>query len=205
MGAHTHVYETIHGPVHGVSFAVWAPNAKGVRVVGDFNYWDGTATPMRSLGSTGIWEIFVPEIGDGARYKFDVLGHDGVRRLKADPYANATEIPPATASVVFTSHHEWDDSEWMTTRAASDPHTGPMSIYEVHLASWKPGLSYDQLAVELVDYVKDNGFTHVEFLPVMEHPFGGSWGYQVTSYYAPTSRLGTPDELRNLIDALHQA
>ncbi len=205
MGAHTHVYETIHGPVHGVSFAVWAPNAKGVRVVGDFNYWDGTATPMRSLGSTGIWEIFVPEIGDGARYKFDVLGHDGVRRLKADPYANATEIPPATASVVFTSHHEWDDSEWMTTRAESDPHTGPMSIYEVHLASWKPGLSYDQLAVELVDYVKDNGFTHVEFLPVMEHPFGGSWGYQVTSYYAPTSRLGTPDELRNLIDALHQA
>jgi 1,4-alpha-glucan branching enzyme len=205
MGAHTHVYETIHGPVHGVSFAVWAPNAKGVRVVGDFNYWDGTATPMRSLGSTGIWEIFVPEIGDGARYKFDVLGHDGVRRLKADPYANATEIPPATASVVFTSHHEWDDSQWMTKRANSDPHTGPMSIYEVHLASWKPGLSYDQLAVELVNYVKENGFTHVEFLPVMEHPFGGSWGYQVTSYYAPTSRLGSPDDLRNLIDALHQA
>ncbi len=205
MGAHTHIYETPHGQIHGVSFAVWAPNAKGVRVVGDFNYWDGTSTPMRSLGSTGIWEIFVPEIGDGSRYKFEVLGHDGVRRLKADPYANATEVPPATASVVFTAQHEWNDGDWMTKRANTDPHTGPMSIYEVHLASWKPGLSYEQLATELVDYVTTNGFTHVEFMPVMEHPFGGSWGYQVTSYYAPTSRLGNPDQLRDLIDALHQA
>ncbi len=205
MGAHTHIYETPHGLVHGVSFAVWAPNAKGVRVVGDFNYWDGTATPMRSLGSTGIWEIFVPEIGDGSRYKFDVLGYDGVRRLKADPYANATEIPPATASVVFTSKYDWQDDAWMKQRAESDPHTGPMSIYEVHLGSWKPGLSYVELATELVAYVKENGFTHVEFMPVMEHPFGGSWGYQVTSYYAPTSRLGNPDELRHLIDSLHAA
>ncbi len=205
MGAHTHIYETPHGPVHGVSFAVWAPNAKGVRVVGDFNYWDGTATPMRSLGSTGIWEIFVPEIGDGSRYKFDVLGYDGIRRLKADPYANATEIPPATASVVFTSKYDWQDDAWMKQRAESDPHTGPMSIYEVHLGSWKPGLSYVELATELVAYVKENGFTHVEFMPVMEHPFGGSWGYQVTSYYAPTSRLGNPDELRHLIDSLHAA
>lgn len=205
MGAHTHIYETELGPVHGVSFAVWAPNAKGVRVVGDFNFWDGTASPMRALGSTGIWEIFIPEIGDGTRYKFEVFGHDGVRRLKADPFANATEIPPATASVVFTSQHEWRDEAWMAKRANSDPHTSAMSIYEVHLASWRPGLSYDELAVQLVDYIKTNGFTHVEFLPVMEHPFGGSWGYQVTSYYAPTSRLGNPDELRNLIDALHQA
>jgi 1,4-alpha-glucan branching enzyme len=205
MGAHTHIYDTPHGPVHGVSFAVWAPNAKGVRVVGDFNYWDGTSTPMRSLGSTGIWELFVPEIGDGARYKFDVLGHDGIRRLKADPYASATEVPPATASVVFTSHHDWQDDQWLTARAAKDPHRSAMSIYEVHLASWKPGLSYDELAVELVDYVVANGFTHVEFLPVMEHPFGGSWGYQVTSYYAPTSRLGDPDGLRRLIDSLHRA
>lgn len=205
MGAHTHVYQSPHGPVHGVSFAVWAPNARGVRVVGDFNYWDGTATPMRSLGSTGIWEIFIPEITSGARYKFDVLGHDGVRRLKADPFANATEIPPATASVVFTSHFEWSDDEWMAKRSTSDPHTGPMSIYEVHLASWRPGLSYLELATQLVDYVRENGFTHVEFLPVMEHPFGGSWGYQVTSYYAPTSRLGNPDELRYLINELHRA
>ncbi|MFT6564855.1 MAG: 1,4-alpha-glucan branching enzyme [Actinomycetes bacterium] len=205
MGAHTHIYETVHGPVHGVSFAVWAPNAKGVRVVGDFNYWDGTSTPMRSLGSTGIWELFIPEIGDGTRYKFDVLGHDGIRRQKADPYASATEVPPATASVVFTSDFSWDDSSWLEKRAATDPHTAAMSVYEVHLVSWKPGLSYDQLATELVDYVTANGFTHVEFMPVMEHPFGGSWGYQVTSYYAPTSRLGDPDGLRNLIDALHRA
>ena len=205
MGAHKHIYDTLHGSVQGVSFAVWAPNAKGVRVVGDFNFWDGTATPMRALGSTGIWEIFVPEIGDWSRYKFDVLGIDGVRRLKADPYANATEPPPATASVVFTSGYKWNDSEWMAKRAESDPHTGPMSIYEVHLASWKPGLGYLQLADELTSYVAENGFTHVEFMPVMEHPFGGSWGYQVTSYYAPTARLGNPDDLRYLIDRLHQA
>lgn len=205
LGAHTHVYETPHGQVHGVSFAVWAPSAKGVRVVGDFNYWDGTATPMRALGSTGIWEVFVPEIGDGTAYKYEILGRDGERRLKADPYANATEVPPATASRVFTSHYEWNDSAWMTKRAETDPLQEAMSIYEVHLGSWKPGLSYSELAVELVNYVKEFGYTHVEFLPVSEHPFGGSWGYQVTSYYAPTSRMGSPDELRGLIDALHQA
>lgn len=205
LGAHTHVYETIHGPVHGVSFAVWAPNAQGVRVVGDFNYWDGTATPMRSLGSTGVWELFVPEIGDGTRYKFDVLGRDGVRRLKADPFANSTETPPDTASVVFTSDYTWNDQTWLTHRAETNVHTGPMSTYEVHLLSWRPGLSWEQLAGELVDYVTTNNYTHVEFLPVMEHPFGGSWGYQVTSYYAPTARLGSPDGLRFLIDTLHQA
>ncbi len=205
LGAHTHQYETPHGIVHGVSFAVWAPNARGVRVVGDFNYWDGTSTPMRLLGATGVWELFVPEIGDGTRYKFEVFGCDGVRRLKADPFANATEVPPDTASVVFTSDYKWNDASWMTARAGADPHTGPMSIYEVHLMSWKPGLTYRELAVELVDYVVDHGFTHVELLPVMEHPFGGSWGYQVTSYFAPTSRLGTPDDLRVLIDAFHTA
>ncbi|MEI8081342.1 MAG: 1,4-alpha-glucan branching protein GlgB [Actinomycetes bacterium] len=205
MGAHVHVYDSVHGPIHGVSFAVWAPNARGVRVVGDFNYWDGTSTPMRSLGSTGIWEIFIPEIGDGSRYKFDVLGHDGIRRQKADPFAVATEVPPATASVVFTSGYKWGDQQWLDSRANLDPIKGPMSIYEVHLLSWKPGLSYSELATELVDYVTANGFTHVEFMPVMEHPFGGSWGYQVTSYYAPTARLGNPDDLRYLIDKLHQA
>lgn len=205
LGAHTHVYETVHGPVHGVSFAVWAPNAQGVRVVGDFNYWDGTATPMRSLGSTGVWELFVPEIGDGTRYKFDVLGRDGVRRLKADPFANATETPPATASVVFTTDYHWRDQAWLTQRAETNVHTGPMSTYEVHLLSWRPGLNWEQLAGELVDYVTANNYTHVEFLPVMEHPFGGSWGYQVTSYYAPTARMGSPDGLRFLIDTLHQA
>lgn len=205
LGAHTHEYPSATGPIHGVSFAVWAPSARGVRVVGDFNFWDGTANPMRALGSTGIWEIFIPEIGDGTRYKFDILGADGVRRLKADPFANATEVPPDTASVVFTSQHSWNDSDWMTQRAANDPHSGPMSVYEVHLGSWRPGLSWDELCDQLVPYVVEQKFTHVEFLPVMEHPFGGSWGYQVTSYYAPTARMGDPDGLRRLIEAFHDA
>ena len=205
MGAHTHVYDSPNGPIHGVSFAVWAPNAQGVRVVGDFNYWDGTSAPMRTLGSSGVWELFVPEIGAGSRYKYEILGRDGVRRLKADPFAQYTEVPPATASVVFESHYEWNDDEWLARRAVSDPHNGPMSIYEVHLGSWRPGLTYTELAEHLTNYVLGQGFTHVEFMPVMEHPFGGSWGYQVTSYYAPTSRFGNPDEFRHVIDRLHSA
>ncbi|HPE12241.1 MAG: 1,4-alpha-glucan branching protein GlgB [Actinobacteria bacterium] len=205
LGAHEHRYETLNGPVRGVAFAVWAPNAQGVRVVGDFNYWNGTATPMRSLGSSGVWEVFVPEIGAGTRYKFEIIGRDGVRRLKADPMAQATEVPPATASVVFASDYEWDDATWMQTRTQHPVHASPMSIYEVHLGSWRQGLSYRQLAEELTDYVVAHGFTHVEFLPVMEHPFGGSWGYQVSAYYAPTARFGTPDDFRYLVDRLHQA
>jgi 1,4-alpha-glucan branching enzyme len=205
LGAHEHRYETLNGPVRGVAFAVWAPNAQGVRVVGDFNYWNGTATPMRSLGSSGVWEVFVPEIGAGTRYKFEIIGRDGVRRLKADPMAQATEIPPATASVVFASDYEWDDGAWMQTRTDHPVHASPMSVYEVHLGSWRQGLSYRQLAEELTDYVVAHGFTHVEFLPVMEHPFGGSWGYQVSAYYAPTARFGTPDDFRFLVDRLHQA
>ena len=205
LGAHAHIYETPNGPVHGVAFAVWAPNAQGVRVVGDFNYWNGTSTPMRSLGSSGVWEVFVPEIGPGTRYKYEIIGRDGVRRLKADPMAQATEVPPATASVVFASGYRWGDSTWMTERAERPAHASPMSIYEVHLGSWRQGLSYRQLAEELTDYVVAHGFTHVEFLPVMEHPFGGSWGYQVSAYYAPTARFGNPDDFRYLVDRLHQA
>ena len=205
LGAHVHVYETPNGPVHGVAFAVWAPNAQGVRVVGDFNYWNGTATPMRSLGSCGVWEVFVPEIGAGTRYKYEIIGRDGVRRLKADPMAQATEIPPATASVVFDSGYDWGDDTWLTERTALPAHAAPMSVYEVHLGSWRQGLSYRQLAEELTDYVAAHGFTHVELLPVMEHPFGGSWGYQVSAYYAPTARFGNPDDFRYLVDKLHQA
>jgi len=193
------------GQVTGTSFAVWAPNALGVRVLGDFNYWDGRTFPMRSLGSSGVWELFIPGVADGARYKYAVCGWDGVWREKADPLAAAAEQPPATASVVFTSRHAWEDAEWMAARPGRQPLREPMSIYEVHLGSWRPGLSYRQLATELVDYVTDLGFTHVEFLPVAEHPFGGSWGYQVTSYYAPTARFGDPDDFRYLVDALHQA
>jgi 1,4-alpha-glucan branching enzyme len=191
--------------VDGTSFAVWAPSAQGVRLVGDFNYWDGRAHPMRGMGSSGVWELFVPGIGDGTHYKFEVLGRDGVWRQKADPVAFATEIPPATASVVFTPKHEWADGEWMEQRAKTDALTSPMSIYEVHLGSWRHGLSYRELADQLVGHVSFLGFTHVEFLPVAEHPFGGSWGYQVSSYFAPTSRFGSPDDLRYLIDRLHQA
>ncbi len=205
LGAHTHVYDSLHGPVEGTSFAVWAPNARGVRVVGDFNYWDGAGHPMRSLGSSGVWELFVPGVGNGTKYKFGVLGADFTWRDKADPVAFYAEPAPQTASVVFTSGYQWQDSDWMQRRAESNPHTGPMSVYEVHLGSWRKGLSYVQLADELTQYVLDNGFTHVEMLPVTEHPYEPSWGYQVTSYFAPTSRFGNPDDFRYLVDRLHQA
>ena len=205
LGAHGRSYQTGIGVVSGVSFAVWAPNAQGVRVAGDFNWWDGTAHPMRSLGGTGIWELFVPNIGDGAVYKFAILGRDGQWRDKADPFAFATEVPPATGSVVYTSGYSWSDDDWIQVRQQTHQHKRPMSIYEVHLGSWRPGLDYRQLATELSEYVHDAGFTHVEFLPVAEHPFAPSWGYQVTSYFAPTSRFGKPDDLRFLIDSLHQA
>ena len=205
LGAHTRTYDGVAGPVTGTSFAVWAPSAQGVRLVGDFNYWDGRAHPMRVLGSTGIWELFVPDTGDGTHYKFEILGRDGVWRQKADPMAFRAETPPATSSVVFTSTYEWGDDEWLQARARRDPHSSPMSVYEVHLGSWRQGLSYRELADQLVGHVSYLGFTHVEFLPVAEHPFGGSWGYQVSSYFAPTSRFGSPDDFRYLVDRLHQA
>ncbi|MFG1923540.1 1,4-alpha-glucan branching protein GlgB [Cryptosporangium sp. NPDC048952] len=205
LGAHVQHYATPGGPVIGVSFAVWAPNARGVRVTGDFTFWDGRALPMRSMGSSGVWELFVPDVGVGARYKYQILGPDGHWREKADPLAFATEVPPATASVVTESSFEWSDSDWVAERDKGGWHAKPVSIYEVHLGSWKQGLSYRQLADELVEYVTSTGFTHVEFLPVAEHPFGGSWGYQVTGFYAPTSRFGVPDDFRYLVDRLHAA
>jgi 1,4-alpha-glucan branching enzyme len=203
LGAHVRSYDTPTGPVEGTSFAVWAPAARGVRVCGDFDGWDGRANPMRSLGSSGIWELFIPGLPAGTRYKFRILGQDGTWYEKADPMAFAAEVPPATASKVVVSSHEWTDDTWMTRREATRWHAAPMSVYEVHLGSWRPGLGYRELATELADYVAEQGFTHVELLPVAEHPFGGSWGYQVTSYYAPTARFGTPDEFRHLVDTLH--
>ena len=205
LGAHTRSYDGIAGTVTGTSFAVWAPSAQGVRLSGDFNYWDGRAHPMRAMGSTGVWELFVPGIGDGTHYKFEVLGKDGVWRQKADPVAFRAEVPPATASVVFTPSYEWGDDAWLRERAQRDPLASPMSTYEVHLGSWRQGLSYRELAEQLVGHVKYLGFTHVELMPVAEHPFGGSWGYQVSSYFAPTSRFGSPDDFRYLVDTLHQA
>jgi 1,4-alpha-glucan branching enzyme len=205
LGAHPRTYSTPDGPVAGVSFAVWAPNAKGVSLIGDFNHWSGNDAPMRTLGSTGVWELFWPDFPADGLYKFRVHGADGVTTERADPMAFATEVPPKRASRVTKSEYTWDDDDWMSARAIKNPVFEPMSTYEVHLMSWRPGLSYRELADQLTEYVVEQGFTHVELLPVAEHPFGGSWGYQVTSYYAPTSRLGTPDDFRYLVDRLHQA
>jgi 1,4-alpha-glucan branching enzyme len=205
LGAHVRRYDTPNGAVTGTSFAVWAPSARGVRVIGDFNGWDGTGHPMRVLGSTGVWELFVPDIGAGTHYKYAILGADSVWREKADPLARRTEVPPLTASVVDESDYSWSDEDWLRQRAETAAHAAPMSVYEVHLGSWRQGLSYKELAEQLVDYVSWLGYTHVELMPVAEHPFGGSWGYQVTGYFAPTSRFGSPDEFRYLVDRLHQA
>lgn len=205
LGANVHRYPGTLGDVVGTAFAVWAPNARAVRVVGDFNHWQGAQHAMRSLGDSGVWELFVPGVGAGTRYKFEIGAPDGTWRQKADPLAKGTEVPPATASVVVESDFTWGDQDWIDQRRSHDPHSGPMSIYEVHLGSWRQGLSYRELAEQLTAYVLEMGFTHVEFLPVSEHPFGGSWGYQVSSYYAPTSRFGHPDDFRHLVDTLHRA
>ncbi|WLW52113.1 1,4-alpha-glucan branching enzyme [Streptomyces sp. YU58] len=194
-----------HQGVTGTRFTVWAPNARGVRVAGTFNFWDGAAFPMRSLGGTGVWELFAPGIGEGELYKFEITRPDGSKTLRADPLARRTEVPPNTSSVIDTSRHEWHDQEWLERRGQAPAHEAPFSVYEIHLPSWRPGLTYRQLAEQLPAYVKDLGFTHVELMPVAEHPFGGSWGYQVTGFYAPTARLGTPDDFKYLVDALHQA
>jgi 1,4-alpha-glucan branching enzyme len=190
--------------VAGTAFAVWAPNARSVRVVGDFNRWDGRMHPMRTLGVSGIWELFVPGVGAGEKYKYEVLGADGALVLKADPLARRTERPPATASVVEASDYQWDDGEWMRRRGERQSVASRIAIYELHLGSWRQGKSYRELAEELPAYVAELGFTHVELMPLAEHPFDGSWGYQVTSYFAPTARFGPPDDLRLLIDRLHQ-
>ena len=203
LGAIGRSYDTPDGTVTGTAFSVWAPNARGITVIGSFDGWVGRSTPMRSLGSSGVWEVFVPDIGPGTRYKFRIVGSDGVTREKADPMARCTEVPPSTASVVAESDHRWTDDAWTARRASSTPTDEPMSVYEVHLGSWRVGLDYRELASELGEFVSRMGYTHVELLPVAEHPFGGSWGYQVTSYYAPTSRFGSPDDFRAFVDHLH--
>jgi 1,4-alpha-glucan branching enzyme len=194
-----------HEDVAGTSFSVWAPHARAVRVVGDFNDWNGVGHAMRRLDDNGVWELFVPGIEPGFAYKFELLTQAGEWVKRADPMARYTEVPPLTASKVGQSLFEWTDGDWMTRRAQTDPHNSPMSVYELHVGSWRPGLDYRSLANELIDYLRQTGFTHVEFMPLAEHPFGGSWGYQVTGYYAPTSRFGHPDDLKYLIDRLHTA
>ncbi len=203
LGAHVFHYPSELGTVTGTAFSVWAPDAKAVRVVGDFNGWDGSLDAMRSLGSSGLWELFVPGALAGARYKFEIQYQDLSWHQKADPMARSSELPPATASIVTESHYEWGDEDWLETRR--DVQDGPISIYEMHLGSWRPGLDYRQLADQLIGHIKYLGFTHVEFMPLSEHPYTPSWGYQVTGYYAPTTRYGSPDDLRYLVDRLHQA
>ena len=193
------------GALLGTAFSVWAPNAQAVSLIGDHNFWDRNSHQMHRIGSSGIWEIFVADISAGTKYKFAVCGIDGRWVDHADPMARATEIPPLTASVVEESTYQWKDDLWITQRSQFQSWRSAVSVYEVHLGSWKIGLSYTELAVELVEYIQQQGFTHVEFLPVTEHPYGPSWGYQVTSFFAPTSRFGSPDEFKFLVDALHNA
>ena len=215
-GRHERLWEVLgshvrlHQGVLGTSFAVWAPHAQAVRVVGDFNGWDGRLHPMRVIGASGVWEVFLPGVGDGARYKFELVTPEGALRLKADPLAFRAGQPSGQSSIVTTSAHVWQDGGWLERRAAADPTRAPMSVYEVHLGSWRtvPGqgdrsLTYRELATTLVDHVVELGFTHVELMPVSEYPYDPSWGYQVSSYFAPTSRHGTPDDFRHLVDAFH--
>ncbi len=197
--------------IPGTSFAVWAPNAQRVSVVGDFNHWDGHVHPMRLLGASGVWEIFVPGVGEGAHYKFEIREAQGSIKLKTDPFGFFFEVPPKNAAIVWnTKKFKWTDGAWMKRRREQTPLRSPLSIYEVHPGSWRKksvgeSFSYRELAVPLVEYVKRMGFTHVEFLPPAEHAFYPSWGYQVTGFYAPTSRYGTPDDFQFLVNALHAA
>jgi 1,4-alpha-glucan branching enzyme len=209
-GRHERLYEHLGAHVvdRGVRFAVWAPNARAVSAVGDWNRWDGRADRLERVGASGIWQGVVEDASEGDRYKFEVHGADGQLRIKADPYARAAEVPPANASVVYRSRYQWTDDEWLSTRV--EPLERPLSIYEVHLPSWRRNplegnrsLNYRELAHELGEHVRELGFTHVELLPVMHHPFSGSWGYQVTGYYAPLSTLGEPDDFRYFVDHLH--
>ena len=219
-GKHRRIYEklgahvcTLEG-VEGTSFAVWAPNARRVSVVGDFNAWDGRRHPMRLHPGIGVWEIFIPGVAENALYKFELLGPNGrLLPLKADPYAFACERPPKTASrVVRRGAYAWGDREWMNSRVAPRDGSEALSIYEVHLGSWRRRpeednrpLTYGELARDLVSYVRERGFTHIEMLPINEFPFDGSWGYQPIGLFAPTSRYGSPDEFRILVDACHRA
>ena len=216
-GKHTRIYDKLGahpmtiGQAAGVHFAVWAPNAKRVSVVGDFNSWDGRRHPMRSLGSSGVWEIFIPGIALGERYKFELLTRYGEVILKSDPFGFAFELPPLNASLVAAPDYHWKDDEWMKSRASAGSwFHQPFAVYEVHLGSWaripeeeNRYLTYRELTERLIPYVKEMGYTHIELLPVMEHPFSGSWGYQVIGFFAPTSRFGKPEEFKAFVDACH--
>ncbi|HTW24210.1 MAG TPA: 1,4-alpha-glucan branching protein GlgB [Candidatus Baltobacteraceae bacterium] len=218
-GTHYEKYEKLGAHVRevagvrGVHFAVWAPNAQRVSIVGDFNLWDGRANPMRNMGPTGIWEIFMPGLDEGALYKFEILSRVGHNLgLKSDPYGFSAEVRPNTASVVFDiNRYQWNDAHWLADRKARDWQHSPMSIYEVHAGAWKRRekedyrwLTYRELAAELIPYAKQMGYTHIELMPIMEHPFDASWGYQTVGYYAVTSRFGSPADFMFFVDRCHQ-
>ena len=216
-GRHLNIYEKLgshcitHSGVDGTLFAVWAPSAREVFVIGSFNDWNRKSHRLfPRLDSSGIWEGFIPHVKVGDIYKYLILSEHGEELEKGDPYARSWEVPPKTASVVWESHYQWNDSGWMRERHAHNSLQAPISVYEMHYASWRRhenhhSLSYREMAVELVNYLKEMGYTHVEFMPLMEHPFDGSWGYQICGYFAPTSRFGTPEDFKFLIDALHNA
>jgi len=215
-GTHRRLYEKLGAhPItlagtEGVVFALWAPNARRVSVVGDFNGWDGRRHPMRKRHEAGVWELFIPGVSRGAFYKYEIVGVDGTQLpLKSDPIGFSAEPPPSTASRVNgIVVHDWDDGVWMSTRAGLQDRSEPISIYEVHLGSWRRGegnsfLDYDRLADELIPYVRDLGFTHIELLPISEHPFSGSWGYQPVGLFAPTARFGDPSAFARFVDRCH--
>src|SRR5690349_3760943 len=216
-GKHEEIYKKLgahvvkQGRTRGVAFAVWAPQAASVSVAGDFNGWDGREHHMRRIANSGVWELFVPQLTPGMLYKFEIRTLAGQKILKADPYAQHAEAPPNTSSIIYESKYKFRDTKWLNARAAREHWRQPLSIYEVHFGSWrrkveddKRPFTYREMAEPLANYVNEMGFTHVEFLPLKEHPYGPSWGYQVTYYYAPSARYGEPDDLRYLIDYLHQ-
>ena len=216
-GTHQRIYESLGSHVReidgvaGIVFAVWAPNAFRVSVVGDFNYWDGRYYPMRSMGVSGVWELFIPGLQPGFKYKYEIIDSSGKLHIKSDPYAIYFQEPPNCASIAYELDYQWNDHAWIKNRAVTDSQRQAISIYEVHLGSWRRvteegnrSLTYREAAVELAQYVKQMGFTHVEFLPLAEHPFTGSWGYQVTGFYAPTSQYGKPEDFMYMVDLLHQ-
>ena len=204
LGSHVvTVHDSERGDLRGTRFAVWAPNAQRVQVMGEFNWWQGD--DMELVPGSGVWAVWKEDVLEGTQYKYKIQHQDGSWQEKVDPFARFADVPPGNASIVWESKYEWgaSEQEWLDRRAQTNVYESQMSVYEMHLGSWRKGLTYLELAEQLPEYLKWQGYTHVEFMPVMSHPFEGSWGYQVTGYFAPDARLGSPDDFRHLVEALH--